>query len=392
MDIKQPESNASKMESIISTIQQLSLAREQEAIIDIVKRESRRLVGSDGVAFVLRDGDLCYYVDENAIGPLWKGKRFPMSACISGWSMLNKQVAVIEDIYKDDRIPVDAYRPTFVKSLVMVPIRCSAPIGAIGNYWASHHKANEFEVKILQALADSTSIALENVELFNNLKHQLTESERLANHLKSTLSEKEILMKEIFHRVKNNLQIISSLLNLQSNSISDEAVKAKLADSITRINSMSLVHEMLYKSENMERVLLRDYVESLMGYLHKISEEDVARIKPVCQVDNITLSLDYAIPCGLILNELITNVFKHAFIGGRSGEIILKISKHNDQIEMSVKDNGVGMPRKHAESKKTTLGLSLVERLTSQIRGQLQMVSGNGTEIKIIFPYHGADV
>ena len=128
--------------------------------------------------------DLGHYADEDAIGPLWKGKRFPMTACISGWAMLNKQAAVIEDIYSDPRIPVEAYRPTFVKSLAVVPIRTAAPVGAIGNYWATRHKASPRELKLLQALADSTSIAMENVQLYSELErrvHERTAQLEMAN-------------------------------------------------------------------------------------------------------------------------------------------------------------------------------------------------------------------
>lgn len=157
-------------EELTKVVQELSQARSIEQITRIVRHASRSLTGSDGATFVLRDGDRCHYVDEDAITPLWKGQKFPMSACISGWVMLNRIPAVIEDIYQDERIPIDAYRPTFVKSLVMVPIRSIAPIGAIGNYWANHHQAGECELRILQALADSTSVAIENVQIYERLR------------------------------------------------------------------------------------------------------------------------------------------------------------------------------------------------------------------------------
>jgi serine/threonine protein kinase len=158
---------------LVETVQRLSLARDVETVREIVRRSARRLAGADGATFVLRDGDLCHYVDEDAIGPLWKGQRFPMSACISGWAMLNRQAAVIEDIYVDERIPHDAYRPTFVKSLVMVPIRRLDPLGAIGAYWATRHRATAEEVRLLQALADTTAVALENVRVFTELEERV---------------------------------------------------------------------------------------------------------------------------------------------------------------------------------------------------------------------------
>jgi putative two-component system response regulator len=161
---------------LIETIQQLSLARSVAAIQAIVRHTARRLTGADGATFVLRDGDLCHYADEDAIAPLWKGQRFPMSACISGWVMLNRQAAIVPDIYADDRIPAEAYRPTFVKSLLMVPIRKLDPIGAIGNYWAEHHEPTDREMMLLQALADSTAMAMENVRMIAELEAARRES------------------------------------------------------------------------------------------------------------------------------------------------------------------------------------------------------------------------
>lgn len=163
------------MERLMRAVQELSLARELEQVQQIVRTTARELVGSDGATFVLRDADQCFYADEDAIEPLWKGSRFPLSACISGWAMLNRQSAIIEDIYADDRIPHEAYRPTFVKSLAMVPIRSLDPIGAIGNYWADGHLATAEEIKLLQALADATSIALENIAVYSELEQRVVE-------------------------------------------------------------------------------------------------------------------------------------------------------------------------------------------------------------------------
>jgi GAF domain-containing protein len=155
---------ATTFEILDAAMKGLLQASTLNEIQEIVRRSARRLCGADGATFVLRDGDNCYYADEEAIAPLWKGRRFPMSHCISGWVMLNKDVALIEDIYRDPRIPVDAYRPTFVKSLAMVPIRKSDPIGAIGTYWSMPHIPNIAEVRLLQQLADATATAMAKVD------------------------------------------------------------------------------------------------------------------------------------------------------------------------------------------------------------------------------------
>lgn len=156
--------------SLLGAVQELSLARSVDEVQRIVRVAARELAEADGATFVLRDGEYCFYADEYAIAPLWKGQRFPLEACISGWSMLNRQSVVIEDIYSDDRIPHDAYRPTFVKSLVMVPIRRVDPLGAIGMYWAEHRTPGERELMAAQALADSTAVALEHVRVLGELK------------------------------------------------------------------------------------------------------------------------------------------------------------------------------------------------------------------------------
>jgi putative nucleotidyltransferase with HDIG domain len=156
--------------TLIGIVQQLSLARSLPEIQSIVRRGARALTGADGATFVLRDGDKCFYADEDAIEPLWKGQRFPLNHCISGWAMLNRRSVAIEDIYADARIPHQAYRPTFVKSLAMVPIRTLDPVGAIGNYWADHRQPSEGEMELLQALADSTAVAIENVRVYEELE------------------------------------------------------------------------------------------------------------------------------------------------------------------------------------------------------------------------------
>ena len=161
------------LERFVAIVQELSLSRSLADVMRIVRHAARELTGADGATFVLRDGEQCHYADEDAIAPLWKGRRFPLHTCISGWTMLNRQQAVIEDVYADPRIPADAYRPTFVKSLVMVPIRTQAPLGAIGTYWATRRRAVPGEVHLLQALADTTAVALENVAIYEELEHRI---------------------------------------------------------------------------------------------------------------------------------------------------------------------------------------------------------------------------
>lgn len=171
------------MDKLVTAVQELSLARDLETVMDIVRKAARELTGADGATFVLRDNELCYYAEENAITPLWKGCRFPIQNCISGWAMLNRQSVVIEDIYVDDRIPLEAYKPTFVKSLAMVPIRTIDPIGAIGNYWATQHVPSDEDLMLLQALADITAVSIENINMYNQLEEKLRERTQMLGQL-----------------------------------------------------------------------------------------------------------------------------------------------------------------------------------------------------------------
>lgn len=151
------------MEKLLHVVQELSAARNLDTVMDIVRHSVRDLTGSDGATFVLRDNDCCYYAEEDAISPLWKGNRFPMEVCISGWVMLNRKPAIVEDIYVDPRIPIDVYKKTFVKSLATVPIKTNDPIGAIGCYWGRKHCATPEQIKVLQVLADTAAIAMDNI-------------------------------------------------------------------------------------------------------------------------------------------------------------------------------------------------------------------------------------
>ncbi|HEY8950701.1 MAG TPA: GAF domain-containing protein [Rhizomicrobium sp.] len=141
----------------------LGVADSLEDIIAIVRSTARSVCSADGVTFVLRDDGKCHYIEEDAIGPLWKGQKFPMETCISGWCMLNKKTAAIEDIFQDARIPHDVYRKTFVNSLVMVPVGGTTPIAAMGAYWCDKRAFNEDDVKAVEALGAAVSGAMQRL-------------------------------------------------------------------------------------------------------------------------------------------------------------------------------------------------------------------------------------
>jgi GAF domain-containing protein len=141
----------------------LTEAESRADAIEAIRATARAICGSDGVCLVLRDGDLCHYVEEDAIAPLWKGQRFPLSSCISGWSMLNAKTAVIEDVFADPRIPHDAYRPTFVKSLIMTPVGEENPVAAIGAYWQAKRSFTDEEIARVKTMSLLIGMALSHI-------------------------------------------------------------------------------------------------------------------------------------------------------------------------------------------------------------------------------------
>ncbi len=165
---------------LVSALQALARAKDLEDVTATVRSAARRLVNADGVSFVLRDSGHCHYVDEDAIGPLWKGQRFPLETCMTGWVMLNRESVIVPDITKDARVPQEAYAATFVKSMAAVPIRSEDPLGAIAAYWGSYHRATADEVQMLGTLADAASVAMENVRLLSSLQSAKELAERRA--------------------------------------------------------------------------------------------------------------------------------------------------------------------------------------------------------------------
>lgn len=147
--------------------QELADAQTFAQIQAAIRSGARRLADCDGATFILRDADQCFYVDEDAIAPLWKGQRFPLTQCMSGWSMLHKESAVVPDIRVDERVPLDAYLATFVRSMAMVPIGRAAPVGAIGVYWAREYTATDDQIALLEQLAEAAAEAIGRVGLEN---------------------------------------------------------------------------------------------------------------------------------------------------------------------------------------------------------------------------------
>jgi PAS domain S-box-containing protein len=213
----------------------------------------------------------------------------------------------------------------------------------------------------------------------------ISELRRVQEVLQKSVTEKELMLKEIHHRVKNNLQIVSSLLNLQASSIRDPIDLALFGESVDRIRSMALIHDRLYKSHDLAGIEFREYIESLvMSLFHLYGHPN---INFSADVQDVRLSIDTAIPCGLIINELVTNALKHAFPDRRQGIITVSLAtRSNGDVELCVADDGIGIPQDFDVRNTTSLGLQLVSILTQQLTATLEIRRGNGTTFSILMP------
>jgi PAS domain S-box-containing protein len=251
------------------------------------------------------------------------------------------------------------------------------------------HWQNQQAIPILQSWVPITEPYTGKIQAFAGIFRDLSEQKDNEIQLKNSLVQKELLLKEVHHRVKNNLQVISSLFSLQSQYIKSAEVLEFLADAQNRVLSMALIHEQLYQSADLSKIAFPDYLRTLINHLISSQSLDKKLIDIDWQVATINLDLDRAIPCGLLLNELVSNVLKHAFKKARSQD--KKITIHFSvstakNYYLSVADNGDGFPDGLNLDQIPTLGLRLVKALTRQLRGQLKIEQNNGVVVSIVFP------
>ena len=225
---------------------------------------------------------------------------------------------------------------------------------------------------------------------FNVISHDISERKMAEEQIRSSLNEKELLLREIHHRVKNNLQIISSLLSLQKRYITDNETRNVFEESQNRVKSIAMVHEKLYNSESLVKIDFKDYIKDLTDSLFLTYRVSPAKIKLNKKIDNTFFNINTAIPCGLIINELVTNSLKHAFpqIAGKkceNNEIQISLQEIQSNFVLIVSDNGIGLPEDVDFKNTESLGLQLVNSLVKQIDGTIELDKSKGTEFKIIF-------
>jgi len=235
------------------------------------------------------------------------------------------------------------------------------------------------ETRVRQRTADLTAVN-------EKLEQEILERKRAEEKINGSLKEKETLLKEIHHRVKNNLQVVSSMLKIQSEYSKDRKTVDMFQESQNRVRSIALIHEMLYQSKNLANIYFSEYLQPITTHLMRAYGVDPSRIKLNTNVKDFFMDLDRAIPCGLIINELFSNVLKHAFPEGRQGEVQIDLSQdRNREFTLLISDNGVGLPEGLNFKNTDSLGLQLVNALVDQLGGAIVFEGRVGTTFRITF-------
>lgn len=344
---------------LLSLLERLAMARSLEAITAAVRGVARQLVRADGVTFVLRDGDKCHYVDEDAIAPLWKGCRFPLETCISGWVMLHREPVAIEDIYADPRIPHQAYRPTFVHSLAMVPVRREDPVAAIGAYWARHRRVGPEEIQLLEMIANAAAVAITNVALYESLRRaaeearvQAVEAERQSAVLARVNAELEHanLAKDRFlsaasHDLRQPFQAMRLFHGVLSRGPRPQDIRAleKLGEAMAE--GEQLLHALLDVSTLQVGIVRPTFdavpLDQVLGRV-EAAHADVAVAKRL--VLRVARSGRTVVTDPVLLLRMLNNLVGNAIKYTETGAVLVCARRQGEAVRIEVRDSGPGIP------------------------------------------------
>ncbi|MBL7883060.1 MAG: ATP-binding protein [Bacteroidia bacterium] len=280
-------------------------------------------------------------------------------------AMNNPKTAELLNIY---------LKPNHIESLMDIPMRIEGEIIGVVCFenTETQHKWTDEEKKFGLVISQMVSLAVETNERL-----------KVTQELKKSLEEQKVLLQEVHHRVKNNLTIVSSLLNLQSEKAKDQYHKGLFQDARSRVNSIATVHQLLYQSKSYSSINFKKYVHELLQHLSDSFVNSNKDIKIVSKITDVELPISIAIPLSLIVNELVTNSYKHAFKSKKEGIIELELTEHNNEVCLIIKDNGPGFDEKTAQ--KSSVGLEILDALIEQINAEVKHSNQNGSAYKIIF-------
>ncbi len=382
-------------ETLTRLAQSLSASLDLDTVLQRVLAGAQELCGSERAFIMLREPDSDALVGRYEVGApphmAYASIRLESGKGLGGQVLRTGQPWRTENYAADTRFSKEYVVQTRAEgnlAVVAVPLLVGGRVEGV--LYASNPSTRPFtdhDEALLVRLAVQAAITIQNAQLYQQAQTELAERRNVEVQLTASLQEKEVLLKEIHHRVKNNLQIVSSLLSLQSDALADPHLLAQFQDSQDRVRSMALVHETLYQSQDLAQLDMAPYIRTLSTQLLQSYDVDPPRIALRIQADRLLLDLDQAIPCGLILNELLTNAFKYAFPPSHTGVVHVELhSITAQQARLVVRDTGVGFPAdldfRHTE----TLGLQLIGMLTEQLGGTITLDRAGGTTFTLTFP------
>ncbi len=339
------------LENLTISVKELSSARDLDSILKIVRESIHDLTGADGSAFIMRDGDFCFYADSDTIATQWIGQRVSLSNSIGGWAMLNKQPAISEDIYTDSRVYIDFYKSSAVKSLVMIPVNTQDPIGAIANYWVEEHIPSPVEIQLLQTLADSTFRAIENVRLYQELEKRVAER---TLQLENTNKELEAFSYSISHDLRSPLRHINGFINIfleQKSSQLTEEELGYLNIVTSSVAEMEKLIEALLSFSRLSRAELEksqiDTTQILQQGLELFEEEIKTRGIEI-KIDQLPDTFGDFQLMSQVWTNLISNAIKYS---GKKEKAVIEIGSYagNNENVFFIKDNGAGFNMKYVD-------------------------------------------
>ncbi|MBN4006875.1 PAS domain S-box protein [Nostoc sp. LPT] len=390
-------------EQLMRTVsQRIRQSLNLQDILNATVQEVRDLLGVDRVLVYQFDSEMIGTIMAESVEPGWTVSLgiqihdtcFQTGAGVEYYQGRKRAIANIYEAGLTD-CHISLLEQFEVKANLVVPILLEVSSQNPGSYiWglliahqcSGFREWEENQLDLLDQVTVQLAIAIQQSSILEQAQTELVQRQKAQIKLKTALAEKEVLLKEVHHRVKNNLQIVSSLLQLQSQTLKDPEIIKVLRESQNRIESISLIHKNLYTSANIGQIDVADYISNLAASLLISYQICPGKIFLETDIDSVSLNVDQAIACGLVINELISNALKHAFPNQQVGKISIALHNTGNSIEMTIRDNGIGLPDNLDWRNTDSLGLSLVHDLvTEQLEGDITLKRDRGTVFKIKF-------